>query len=144
RGMREKTHRLMCGELDEKSDAGLIDWLGRDGEALHACRAYHLISDAMRDSCMVSDGFAARVAARLSGEPALLAPARPQAEPRKWLVLSAAASVAAVSLVGWLAFAPQRDAGPLQAPVAQVPAALAPALRPGAGKKPPAMVPLPS
>jgi len=84
------------------------------------------------------------VAARLSAEPALLAPARLQGESRKWLVLSAAASVAAVSLVGWLAFAPQRDAGPLQAQVAQVPAALAPALRPGAGKKPPAMVPLPS
>ena len=110
--MNDKISALMDGELDEKSAAELIDWLGRDGEALHAWRAYHLISDAMRDSCMLSDGFAARVAA--------------------------------VSLVGWLAFAPQRDAGPLQAQVAQVPAALAPALRPDAGKKPPAMVPLPS
>ena len=142
--MNDKISALMDGELDEKSAAEMIDWLGRDGEALHAWRAYHLISDAMRDSCMLSDGFAARVAARLSGEPALLAPARLQAESRKWLALSAAASVAAVSLVGWLAFAPQRDSGPLQAPVAQVPAALAPALRPGAVKKPPAMVPLPS
>src|SRR2546422_10544321 len=111
--MNDKISALMDGELDEKSAAELIDWLGRDGEALHAWRAYHLISDAMRDSCMLSDGFAARVAARLSGEPALLAPARPQAEPRKWLVLSAAASVAAGSLVGWLAFAAQRDSRPL-------------------------------
>src|SRR2546426_10621513 len=121
--MNDKISALMDGELDEKSAAEMIDWLGRDGEALHAWRAYHLISDAMRDSCMLSDGFAARVAARLSGEPALLAPARLQAESRKWLVLSAAASVAAVSLVGWLAFAPPPDAGPLQAQGAQGPAA---------------------
>src|SRR2546428_11304035 len=117
------------GELDEKSAAELIDWLGRDGEALHAWCAYHLISDAMRDSCMLSDGFAARVAARLSAEPALLAPARLQAEPRKWLVLSAAASVAAGSPVGRVALPPQPDAGPPQAPGAQGPAAPAPALR---------------
>ena len=80
--MNDKISALMDGELDEKSAAEMIDWLGRDGEALHAWRAYHLISDAMRDSCMLSDGFAARVAARLSAEPALLAPARLQAESR--------------------------------------------------------------
>src|SRR5438094_8438642 len=129
--MKDKIAALMDGELDEKSAAEMIDWLGREGDALHAWRAYHLISDAMRDSCMLSHGFAARVAARLSGEPALLAPARLQAESRKWLALSAAASVAAVSLVGWLAFAPQRHAGPLQAHGAQLPAELAPAQRPG-------------
>jgi sigma-E factor negative regulatory protein RseA len=124
----------MDGELDEKSAAEMIDWLGRDGDALRVWRAYHLISDAMRDGCLLSDGFAARVAARLSAEPALLAPARLQAEPRKWLVLSAAASVAAVSLVGWLAFAPQREAPPPQ--VAQASATPL--------KKQPAIVPLPS
>src|SRR5438046_3134556 len=136
--MKDKISALMDGELDEKSAAEMIDWLHSDGQALQAWRAYHLISDAMRDSCMLSDGFAARVAARLSAEPALLAPARLQAEPRKWLVLSAAASVAAVSLVGWVAFAPQRDAGPLQAQVAQVPAAGAPRLREARATSPPA------
>ena len=141
--MNDKISALMDGELDDKSTAEMIAWLGRDGEALRAWRAYHLISDAMRDSRMLSEGFAARVAARLSTEPALLAPARLQAEPRKWLVLSAAASVAAVSLVGWLAFAPQRDAGSLQAQAEQAPAAVTPALRSVADKKPPAIVPLP-
>src|SRR3989442_180428 len=141
--MNDKISALMDGELDEKSAAEMIDWLGRDGEALHAWRAYHLISDAMRDSCMLSDGFAARVAARLSGEPALLAPARLQAESRKWLVVSAAASRAAVSLVGLLAFPPQPDPGPLQEPVAHGPAPLAPRHRPRARKKTPALRPLP-
>jgi sigma-E factor negative regulatory protein RseA len=112
----------------------MIDWLGRDGDALRVWRAYHLISDAMRDGCLLSDGFAARIAARLSAEPALLAPARLQAEPRKWLVLSAAASVAAVSLVGWLAFAPQREVPPPQAAQASATPL----------KKQPAIVPLPS
>jgi len=132
--MNDKISALMDGELDEKSAAEVIDWLGRDGDALRVWRAYQLISDAMRDGCLLSDGFAARVAARLSAEPALLAPARLQAEPRKWLVLSAAASVAAVSLVGWLAFAPQREAPPPQ--VAQASATPL--------KKQPAIVPLPS
>ncbi|HXL75923.1 MAG TPA: sigma-E factor negative regulatory protein [Burkholderiales bacterium] len=132
--MNDKISALMDGELDEKSAAEMIDWLGRDRDALRVWRAYHLISDAMRDGCLLSDGFAARVAARLSAEPALLAPARLQAEPRKWLVLSAAASVAAVSLVGWLAFAPQREAPPPQ--VAQASATPL--------KKQPAIVPLPS
>ena len=132
--MNDKISALMDGELDEKSAAEMIDSLGRDGDALRVWRAYHLISDAMRDGCLLSDGFAARVAARLSAEPALLAPARLQAEPRKWLVLSAAASVAAVSLVGWLAFAPQREAPPPQ--VAQASATPL--------KKQPAIVPLPS
>jgi sigma-E factor negative regulatory protein RseA len=132
--MNDKISALMDGELDEKSAAEMIDWLGRDGDALRVWRAYHLISDAMRDGCLLSDGFAARIAARLSAEPALLAPARLQAEPRKWLVLSAAASVAAVSLVGWLAFAPQREAPPPQ--IAQASATPL--------KKQPAIVPLPS
>jgi sigma-E factor negative regulatory protein RseA len=142
--MNDKISALMDGELDAKSAAEMIDSLGRDGDALHAWRTYHLISDAMRDSRVLSDGFTARVAARLSVEPAQLAPARLQAEPRKWFGLSAAASVAAVSLVAWLAFAPQRDAGPLQEQRAQAPAAVAPALRSVAGNKPPAIVPLPS
>src|SRR6267143_315869 len=132
--MKDKISALMDGELDDKSTAEMIDSLGRDGEALHAWRTYHLISDAMRDSRMLSDGFTGRVAARLSAEPALLAPARLQAEPRKWLVLSAAASVAAVSLVGWLAFAPQREASPPQAAQASATPL----------KKQPAIVPLPS
>jgi sigma-E factor negative regulatory protein RseA len=132
--MRDKISELMDGELDDRSATEMIDLLGRDGDAPHAWRTYHLISDAMRESRMLSDGFTARVAARLNAEPALLAPGRLQGEPRKWFVLSAAASVAAVSLVSWLAFAPQREAPPPQ--VAQASALPL--------KKPPVIVPLPS
>ena len=64
--MKDKISALMDGELDDKSTAEMIDSLGRDGEALHAWRTYHLISDAMRDSRMLSDGFTAREIGRAS------------------------------------------------------------------------------
>jgi sigma-E factor negative regulatory protein RseA len=112
--------------------------LQRDGEALDAWRTYHLISDALGRSRMLSEGFTARVAAALAAEPTVLAPQRVRrVEPRRWL--AAAASVAAVSLVAWLGFAPQQTA---VAPVAQAPKP-APALFATSEPKP-ATVPLPS
>src|SRR5262249_56329111 len=91
---------------------------GQAGEAREAWRAYHLISDALGKSRMLSAGFSERVAAAPAAEPTVLAPRRlavPR-EPRRWVTL--AAGVAAVSLVGWLGFAPQQTA---VAPVAQAP-----------------------
>src|SRR5712691_2978103 len=98
--MKDKISVLMDGELDEKAAAELINSLDRGGEALDTWRAYHLVGDAMRQTPPLSPGFTARVAGRLAAEPAILAPGRLQAEPRKWFALSAAASVAAVALVG--------------------------------------------
>ena len=100
-----------------------------EGEARDAWRSYHLIGDAMRDTRMLSPGFAGRVAARLAQEPTVVAPLRRAATPQRqrWQFLSAAASVAAVAMVGWVAFAPQQSGpevaqgGPTQIPaVAQV------------------------
>jgi sigma-E factor negative regulatory protein RseA len=147
--MKEKISALMDGELDERSAGVLIDSLGSEREALETWRHYHLISDAMRDSRLLSEGFAARLGERLAAEPTVLAPRRLRAaEPRKWLGFpaAAAASVAAVSLVGWLAFAPQQPGLPV-ATVAEavkspaVIAAVAPATPP---MLKPATVPLPS
>jgi len=82
---------------------------------------------------MLSEGFSERVAAALAKEPTVLAPRRrPAGEPRRWVAL--AAGVAAVSLVGWLGFAPQQTA---VAPVAQAPKTSPQEVKP-------AMVPLPS
>jgi sigma-E factor negative regulatory protein RseA len=115
--MKDRLSALMDGELDDKSAAELIDALGRDREAVETWRTYQLISDAMRQSRLLSEGFASRVSARLAAEPTVLAPRALQPEPRRWYALSAAASLAAVALVGWLAFAPQPQVAP--APVAQ-------------------------
>jgi sigma-E factor negative regulatory protein RseA len=113
----------MDGELDERVAGEAIDALRREGEALECWRVYHLISDGMRDTRLLSAGFAARVGQRLEAEPTVLAPANlPGRTPAQRFALAAAASVAAVALVGWLAFAPQPE---LAQPLAQVqPAAL--------------------
>jgi sigma-E factor negative regulatory protein RseA len=126
---------LMDGELDDKSAAEVLQALGSDREAVDAWRTYQLISDAMRQSRVLSEGFTTRVSARLAAEPTVLAPraAVPmlQRESRRWVALSAAASLAAVALVGWLAFAPQPQ---VAQPVAQAPLA----------EPKPNLVPLPS
>lgn len=133
--MKDRISALMDGELDDKSAEEMIGVLGRDREALETWRGYHLIGDAMRDSRLLSEDFTARVASQLAEEPTVVAPGRLQHEPRSWFALSAAASVAAVALVGWLAFAPQPEVSPVPAPVAKV--------QPPREAKP-AIVPLPS
>ena len=121
--MNDRISVLMDGEADDRSAAQAIDALRRDAEALHTWRTYHLIGDALRDAPPLSPGFAARVAERLAAEPTVLAPGRLQAaRPRTWFALSAAASLAAVGMVGWIAFAPQ-PAPLLQPEIAHMPAA---------------------
>jgi sigma-E factor negative regulatory protein RseA len=115
--MKEKLSELMDGELDDKSAAQVIQALGRDHEAVRAWRTYQLISDAMRESRLLSADFTARFSQRLAEEPTVFAPRAMQSESRKWVAMSAAASVAAVALVAWVAFAPQPEVK--TAPVAQ-------------------------
>ena len=127
----------MDGELDDKAAAEVINALARNDEGLEAWRAYHLISDALRDSRLLSPGFTARVARQLAAEPTVMAPVRPPSQPRTWYAL--AASVAAVSLVAWLAFAPpQTQVAPVAQQTAPAPAPAAVAT----GR--PTLVPLPS
>jgi sigma-E factor negative regulatory protein RseA len=122
--MKERISALMDGELDERAAGEAIDALRREGEALECWRIYHLISDAMRDTRLLSAGFAARVRQRLEAEPTVLAPANlPGKTPAQRFAFAAAASVAAVALVGWLAFAPQPEA---PGPVAQLRPAIPP------------------
>ena len=118
--MKDRLSALMDGELDDKSAAEVIQALESDREAVRTWRTYQLISDAMRESRVLSADFAARLSQRLAAEPTVLAPRALKAESRKWFALSAAASAAAVALVGWMAFAPQPQPPP--APVAQAPA----------------------
>src|SRR3954453_21044078 len=115
--MKDRISQLMDGELDDRSADDTIKACRQGAEALEAWRTYHLISDAMRDSRVLSAGFSLRVAQRLEAEPTVLAPQRSRVESRTWFAASAAASFAAIGLVGWLAFAPQPVNAP--APVAQ-------------------------
>ena len=130
--MKTRISELLDGELDAREAAGPLDALCGGGEARDAWRQYHLISDAMRDTQLLSAGFAARVAAKIAEEPTVMAPARISRLPQRprWQFLSAAASLAAVALVGWVAFGLQENpaqmaknepVAPVQATTAQAP-----------------------
>jgi sigma-E factor negative regulatory protein RseA len=142
--MKDRISQLMDGELDDRAAADAIQALSGESragesEARDTWRLYHLISDAMRDTPVLSAGFAARVSAKLAAEPTVVSPNRLKPQARKWLAMPAAvaASLAGVALVGWLAFAPQQPGSPSPAPVARAPEASS------AGRAP-VIVPLPS
>lgn len=112
---REYVSALMDGELDE---ARTHAWCAqvKTEEICECWAAYHLIGDALRGDCLAQSGFARRFVERLAAEPTVFAPgntfAKPDAEVgvhwpsvmrhRPWYYgLAAAASVAAVGVVGW-------------------------------------------
>ncbi len=99
--MDDRISRLMDGELEgAEADAALRELKRPDGFAAWAC--YHVIGDALRGAGGPTPGFADRFAARLAAEPTVLAPRRRHA-PRLPFVWAAAATVAAVAVVGWVA-----------------------------------------
>ena len=110
--MKTKISTFLDGELDSFESTEVIDALKCDAVARETWRLYHLISDALRDTVLRTEGFSARFSDRLAAEPTVLAPGRLPAERRRRVALSAGASVAAVALVGWLAFAPVPELRP--------------------------------
>ena len=116
--MSEKISALMDGELEGAAADETVALLSRDDEAADAWRLYHLMSDALHEQPLLSANFARRMSERLAGEPTVIAPGRlPGRTPVRRFAYAAAASIAAVALVGWLAFAPQR---PAEVPIAKV------------------------
>lgn len=125
-----------AAELSDSLAAALRD----DEEAREAWRMYHLISDAISGTGVLSPGFSARVARRLNEEPALKSPVRAGSAATHpavtWLghfahryVYPAAVSIAAVAFVGWLGFLPPDFIQSIQPP-AQVAALPVPAKKP--------------
>jgi sigma-E factor negative regulatory protein RseA len=136
--MKAGISEFMDSELDGREAEAMLAALREEGETREAWRAYHLISDALHDTRMLSPDFAARVAARVAGEPTVLAPAtRPAPRRAHRLALQLAAGVAAFALVSWLAFGPQQ-AQQVPAPVAQAPGAAPAAQAEPVGVPPPA------
>jgi len=120
--MTEQVSALMDDQLDGEECEGCLRRL-KDDDALRAdWEMYHLIGDALRGT--PARGLSAAFAARLAAEPTVLAPraspSRAAARRRTWTALSAAASVAAVAAVGWIALPLVRPPAP---PVAMVPPA---------------------
>ena len=98
--MAESISRLMDGEVDD-TEIEIVCAELRRPEAIATWACYHVIGDTLRRGPVPIPGFAQRFAARLAAEPTVLAPQteRPRPMPVAW---AAAATVAAVSVVGWV------------------------------------------
>jgi len=109
--VKSKISALLDDELSPHEFDGIVAALRSDPEAVETWRIYNLVGDVMRDGSPLSKGFSERFAQRLAREPIVLAPRRLDGSRARtrWMALSAAASVAAVALVGWVAFAPGPD-----------------------------------
>ena len=100
--MGEEISRLMDGELDDTQFDSACGKL-KHADGIDTWMCYHVIGDALRGAGDVAPGFSRRFAARLAAEPTVLAPRIRTARPLAY-AWAAAAGVAAVALVGWVAF----------------------------------------
>lgn len=101
--MKTKLSALMDGELDAAEATETIAQLRKTDELRGEWATYHLIGDALRQSIAMPD-IAQRVSEKLATEPTVLAPRFHLPQKAKVFALSAAASLAAVVVVGWISF----------------------------------------
>ncbi len=117
--MKDRISALMDGELPPAETEDQLHALRKGGVALETWQCYHLIGDAIRDTRPLSNGFSARFSERLALEATILAPSSIPRQPEKhraWIPLSVAAGLAAVALVGALAY---QSFGPESQQIAQ-------------------------
>ena len=109
--MESRISALIDGELDhEEAYAILLSARGQP-ELQQKWNMYHLIGDSLRQASPLSSDFNARFAGQLAKEPTVLAPRKFLPNRRPLIALSAAASIAAVSLVAWVALQFNHESG---------------------------------
>ena len=104
--MNEHISRLMDGEVDPQEFDHIWAQM-KAPEALHTWVCYHVIGDHLRGARGVSTRFSARFCPALAAEPTVLAPQLAKATQRGQVATAAwavAATLAAVTVVGWTAF----------------------------------------
>ena len=102
----ETISALMDGELDSDEAAREIARVKQDATRRHSRDAYHVIGDALRGEHLRADfsaRFSKRFSEQLALEPTVVAPRIRAPRTMQTWALSAAASVAAVAAVGWVA-----------------------------------------
>ncbi len=99
--MKENLSAWMDGELEDQQARQLPQQLKRDVALRGNWDCYHLIGDALRG--VQGPDLCAKICARLDAEPTVLAPQRRSTAEKLRFALSAAASIAAVVFVGWMA-----------------------------------------
>jgi sigma-E factor negative regulatory protein RseA len=97
----EEISQLMDGELDATRVDSVCTGL-RESSCVATWVCYHVIGDALRGSAGPTPGFSARFSERLAAEPTVLAPQIRKTAPAA-MALAVAATVAAVSVVSWVA-----------------------------------------
>ena len=122
----DKISALMDGELDEQLAQQQLLRLKQDEHLLGCWHTFHLIGDALRGEGLLSHDFERRLTARLAQEPTVLAPQRSPSKRITTYALSAAASLSAIALVGWVAFSNNPTASPPELAKAATPSAAAP------------------
>lgn len=101
----EKISTLMDGEADGQEAHQAMLRLKDTGDARETWAAYHLIGDVMRGDGLPAFDVSQRVAAAIAQEPTVIAPQRSsRASKPMTYALSAAASISAIAVVGWMAF----------------------------------------
>lgn len=132
----DKISALMDGELDERQAQQEFARLRQQSELRQNWDTFHLIGDALRGERLLLTDVGRRLSDRLAQEPTVLAPRRGTVRKITTYVLSAAASLAAVALVGWMAisthatFNPRDEVASAPAPVVLPAPSPAPALAP--------------
>ncbi|HEY1327368.1 MAG TPA: sigma-E factor negative regulatory protein [Casimicrobiaceae bacterium] len=104
--MNEKISRFMDGELDEVEIATVLSGM-KSPEALHTWACYHAIGDTLRRDAApraFACGVPRDLAQRLASEPTVVGARRTLVERTATWAWAAAATIAAVGVVGWTAF----------------------------------------
>ena len=134
--MNEQISRLVDGEMDATEMEAVCTTTLRNDAAMVTWNCYHAIGDALRGESAATRNIASAIGRKLAHEPAIIATtARAPSGPAAW-AWAAAASLAAMTVVGWTAysmvdaapagFAKAREAGTMNAaqmrPVTVLPA----------------------
>ncbi|MSQ59443.1 MAG: hypothetical protein EXR36_07320 [Betaproteobacteria bacterium] len=100
----EKLSELMDGELDSREAPDYIGRMKSDPALKEKWNLYHLAGDAIRKERVLASQISAKVSLRLAQEPTILAPPRLVPQRTVRYALSAAAGLAGVAVVAWVAF----------------------------------------
>ena len=97
----ELVSAMMDGELQHQESMAFLARIKSSPESRDDWRIYHLIGDVMRQLPPLSEGFEQRLAQQLADEPTVLSPKRSAIMKHPLIALSAAASVALITVVAW-------------------------------------------
>ena len=129
--MNEELSRLMDGDLTDDEIERVVGECRRP-DALSAWACYHIIGDSLRGTHGVSSFAASRISQALASEPTVLAPRRLSVRPAASWAWAAAATVAAVTVVGWTAMSLTETPGTAVAKAREAAAVTAAQVRPQA------------